>query len=82
MAQRKDVILTTEISSGKAFALLKNIAKGNHVFADERLDVIQDILAFSPRDWSTDEELWLLYQVVFNKAGENYMPTSKARKPR
>lgn len=70
------VIFTTEISGGKAFALLKRLAKGEQVSADERLDVIQSILAFSPRDWSTDEELWMLYQVAVNRAGEDYMPPS------
>lgn len=78
MARKKEVIFTTEISDSKAFVLLKRIAKGERVSADERLDVIQSILAFSPRDWSTDEELWVLYQVALNKAGDDYMlPSGK-----
>lgn len=80
MARKKDVIFTTEISCGKVHTLLKRIAKGEQVSVDERLDIIQSILAFSPRDWSTDEELWMLYQVALNKVGDDYMPPS-GKKP-
>jgi len=66
----KGVIFTTEISESKAARLLKKIKDGKKVSNTERLDVIKDILAFSPRDWSDDEELWLLYQVAMNDDSE------------
>lgn len=68
---RNTAIFTTAISMSKSARLLKRIRDGKKVTAKERLDVIQDILAFSPRDWSTDEELWLLYRVAMNNGSED-----------
>lgn len=62
----KRMIFTSGIAESKANKLLRKIAIGEQVTAEERLNVITDILAFSPRDWSTDPELWLLYRVAFN----------------
>lgn len=70
MAKNTGIALTSSISESKAQRLLKKIKEGKKVSAQERLDVITDILAFSPRDWSTDEELWLLYRVAFNDGTE------------
>ncbi|TSC79057.1 MAG: hypothetical protein G01um101429_564 [Parcubacteria group bacterium Gr01-1014_29] len=81
MARKKDILFTTEISDSKSLSLLKRIAKKEGVSTDERLDVIQSILAFSPRDWSTDEELWMLYQVALNKTGDDYMPPTGKKPP-
>lgn len=67
----KSMIFTSEIAEGKADKLLRKIANGEQVTAEERLDVITDILAFSPRDWSTDSELWLLYRVALNDGSED-----------
>lgn len=67
---RKEIIFTSEISESKVTRLLKKIKDGKKVSAMERLNVVKDILAFSPRDWSDDEELWLLYRVVMNDGSE------------
>ena len=71
MTRKKDILLTTEIADSSVHSLLRRIEKGENVTASERLDVIQNILAFSPRDWSVDEELWALYQVALNEVGDN-----------
>lgn len=69
--KQKGTIFTTAISESKAAHLLRDIKEGKPVSAKRRLDVIKDILAFSPRDWSTDEELWLLYRIAFNDGSED-----------
>ncbi|OGI90359.1 hypothetical protein A3B01_02300 [Candidatus Nomurabacteria bacterium RIFCSPLOWO2_01_FULL_41_52b] len=70
MAKNTGIVLTSSISESKAQRLLRKIKEGKKVSARERLDVITDILAFSPRDWSTDKELWLLYRIAFNDGTE------------
>lgn len=66
----KGFVSTSQISEREATELLEKIARGESVAAEERLDIIQKILAFSSRDWSTDPELWLLYSVAFNDGSE------------
>ena len=63
-------IVTTAISVEGGMKLLQKIEKGESVSDSQRLKVIQDILAFSPRDWSDDDDLWLLWQVALNGIDE------------
>ena len=51
MAGKKGLIVSTEISDNEAEKLLRRVAQGEQVTTEERLKVMQDILAFSPRDW-------------------------------
>ncbi|MEK7603832.1 MAG: hypothetical protein AAB461_01795 [Patescibacteria group bacterium] len=67
----KGIVFTSEIAESKADRLLRRITNGERVTAEERLDIITDILAFSPRDWSTDAELWLLYRVALNDGSKD-----------
>ena len=67
----KPAIFTSAISGNKVQVLLEKIKRGEQVSCEERLKVIQDILAFSPRDWSDDPELWLLYRAALNNTPED-----------
>ena len=66
-----DIVLTSNIATVNAKNLLSRIEQGKKVTAEERLEVIQNIFAFSPRDWSTDKELLLLYRVATLDPSEN-----------
>jgi hypothetical protein len=62
------MVLSTDFSNKSAISLLDRIDKGEQITSKERLDVIQEIIALSPRDWSDDPELWMLYQLAMKKA--------------
>lgn len=64
------LVFTSQISAAQAEQLLDRVAKGEPVTAEERLAVIKSLVAFSPRDWAADPELWLLYRVALNEKGD------------
>lgn len=47
---------------------LDRMRAGEEVPLNERIDAAKDIMAFSSRDWSTDPELWALYQLIHGEA--------------
>lgn len=70
------MFLMNEFTQGRAYQLLQQIAQGQAFTTEERLRAAGDVLACSTRDWSTDPEAWLLYQVVLNKPGAQIMEPS------
>jgi len=64
------ILFPYQISLGEAEKILARLSGGEKISIEERLEIIREILTFSPRDWSTDNELWILYQIVMNESGE------------
>ena len=64
------IIFAHKESKAKGRKLIEKIKAGEKVTNANRFKVIKNILACSSRDWSTDDELWLIYQIALNDKGD------------
>lgn len=51
--------------------IIEKIRRGEKVTNEDRFNAIKNIFTCSSRDWSTDKELWLLYQIALNDGSED-----------
>ena len=66
----KDIVFISDLSRADAQAMIERIKNGEEVTNKEKLDMIESIMVFSPNDWSTDPERWLLWQIVVKNVSD------------
>lgn len=61
------IVEAMQFSDKNSLEVFDKVASGEQIAAFDRVNAIQNLLAFSSRDWGEPKELWDIWEAAFGK---------------